>query len=63
MLRDCPASQTRKLGLKATTFIANHFVFAHELEGESMVAGKTVSSGVDIGKEQVLENKLCNRSF
>ena len=63
MLRDCPASQTRKLGPKATTFIENQFAFTHELEDESTVAGKTASSGVDMGKEWVIENKLCRRSF
>lgn len=51
MLRGCPASQPRKLGLEATTFIENQFVFACELESKSRLADKIRNSRVDDGKE------------
>lgn len=37
MLRDCPASQTRKLSRKATTLIEKQFVFVRELKFEGLL--------------------------
>lgn len=56
-------SEMSKLGLKATTFVENQCVFAHELEDKNSLAGKTTIIKVDDrkGQDSTQENKLWKR--
>lgn len=58
MLRSYLASQPRRLGQEATTFVENQFVFAYELGSENRLGEKTRSNRVGGGKEWGARDQL-----